>query len=156
MAEKKEGYIRKQVADILNMKPSTIQAYTDRKIVIPQISNPTGRGTTRKYSKKNLMELLITRELANKGINLLKLKQIFEIILKRDYAEFLGCWYDPENQYMKKGITYMVVYDHDSENITVAPKWRNEPKKIDVDMANHDSAVILNITALWNRIKEKF
>jgi len=77
MASGKIGYIRKEAAETLEVKPSLIQFYTDQGIIIPGINAPTGRGTRRIYSKRNLLEILIAKRFIEHGLSVKKVKNIF-------------------------------------------------------------------------------
>ena len=73
-------YSKKRVAALLNISPRTVHYYTDQKLVIPRIAFPKGKGTTRKYSRQNLFEFLIIKELAGIGLSLELIKGILEEI----------------------------------------------------------------------------
>ena len=70
MDTKKGGYIKKEVAELLGVRPSLVQYYTDRKIIKPEVDAPTGRGTRRRYSRWNLFEILLTQRLVKHGLPL--------------------------------------------------------------------------------------
>lgn len=70
MPKEKNEFTKKEVAEVLGMKPNTIAFYTNEGLIIPEIANPVGRGTRRKYSKNNLVEILLLRTLTSHGISL--------------------------------------------------------------------------------------
>jgi DNA-binding transcriptional MerR regulator len=76
----KDGYINKEVASLIGMKPSSVAYYTNKGFVTPEVANPKGRGTTRKYSKKNLAEFLLIRKLSEFGFSLEKIRMILKKI----------------------------------------------------------------------------
>ena len=102
------GFIRKNVADLIGMPARRIQFYTDERLVIPDVENPKGRGTTRRYSEFNMIEFLIIKELANGGISLEKIKGIMFTVrdLLRREAPHNHLW-DSET---KTG-GFLVIYD---------------------------------------------
>lgn len=75
---KRKSYINKEVADLLQMKTGTVAYYTNHGFVEPEIDNPKGRGTTRRYSRRNLVEFLLILELQKHGMSLPKIKEILE------------------------------------------------------------------------------
>ncbi|MBW2580714.1 MAG: MerR family transcriptional regulator [Deltaproteobacteria bacterium] len=75
-SKKIDGYIRKEASDITQIPARTIQYYTDRGFVTPDVAAPTGRGTTRRYSLKNLVELSLVKELSGHGYTLEKIEKI--------------------------------------------------------------------------------
>jgi len=78
--KKEDGYIRKKASEITKIPARTIQYYTDRGFVIPDVAAPTGRGTTRRYSLKNLVELSIVKELTTHGLTLNKIEEIMRVV----------------------------------------------------------------------------
>jgi DNA-binding transcriptional MerR regulator len=88
-SKKEDGYIRKEAAEITQIPARTIQYYTDRRFVTPDVAAPTGRGTTRRYSLKNLVELSFVKELSEHGYTLEKIKGIMDVVRGR-LAEY---WY---------------------------------------------------------------
>lgn len=74
----KENYPKKKVSELTEMTPRTIQYYTDEGLLVP-VENPSGRGVTRKYSKYNLFQLLVIRELAKHGHDLGTIKDILDV-----------------------------------------------------------------------------
>lgn len=75
-SKKRDGYIRKKASEITKIRPRTIQFYTDREFVTPDVADPKGRGTTRRYSLKNLVELSLAKELTRHGFTLNTIKEI--------------------------------------------------------------------------------
>ena len=80
---KQDGYIRKEASEITQIRARTIQYYTDRGFVKPDVAAPTGRGTTRRYSRKNLVELSFIRELSAHGYTLEKIEIIMRVVRRR-------------------------------------------------------------------------
>jgi len=68
--------IRKELEKISGVSARTIQYYTDRKILFPDVAAPVGRGTTREYSTRNLFELLLIRELSDNKVSLENIQHI--------------------------------------------------------------------------------
>ena len=75
-----EGFTRKQIAKILDMPERTINYYTERKVVIPEIDEGQGRGAVRRYSKKNIFELGIVKQLAGYGLAFKVVENIFSLL----------------------------------------------------------------------------
>ena len=72
------GFIKKEVAKLIGVRPSLVQYYTDQRVVVPEISAPSGKGTRRVYSKRNLFQILITKRLVENGVPLGEAKGIIE------------------------------------------------------------------------------
>ena len=65
-----KSYQQKDVARILDVNPKTVSFYVDQGFVTPEIDNPKGKGTKRKYSKLNLFDFAIIKLLSEKGVSL--------------------------------------------------------------------------------------
>ena len=78
MAGQNKSFIKKEVAEILGLKPSLIQFYTDQGVITPEVSAPSGRGTRRRYSKRNLLEILIAKRLVERGLSLNEAKSVLQ------------------------------------------------------------------------------
>jgi DNA-binding transcriptional MerR regulator len=51
-----EQYLKRNIADILEISPRKVQYYTDEFLVIPDVQPPSGKGSPRIYSHRNLIE----------------------------------------------------------------------------------------------------
>jgi|GEM_PF-3622053 len=65
-----DGYIRQEVTAETGLPARTIQFYTDQGLIVPDVENPVGRGTTRRYSQENIVELRIIEHLKRCGQSL--------------------------------------------------------------------------------------
>jgi len=74
-----QSYSRKEVAKILKITDRTVWFYTEQGCVKPEIDNPKGKGTTRLYSAKNIMEIAVARKLAEHGLKLEVIRQIMNM-----------------------------------------------------------------------------
>ena len=69
---------KKQVAEIVGIKERQIQYYAEQGIVLPEIDRGEGRGNVRLYSKKNIIEFAIIKELIDWGCSLFIIRNVFE------------------------------------------------------------------------------
>jgi DNA-binding transcriptional MerR regulator len=72
------GYTLKEVAALTEIKPQTIAFYANEGLVVPDVDNPKGKGTTRRFSKVDMVEILLIRELAKHGVSL----SIIKLVIK--------------------------------------------------------------------------
>jgi DNA-binding transcriptional MerR regulator len=49
-------YLKRNIADILKISPRKVQFYTDEFLVVPDVQPPSGKGSPRIYSYRNLVE----------------------------------------------------------------------------------------------------
>ena len=77
---KQTSFTKKEVAELTGLAPSTVNFYTEKIIITPDIDNPKGRGKTRLYSRENLVEFLIVKYLKSCGLGLEIIKKIMFFI----------------------------------------------------------------------------
>lgn len=141
MSEK--GFIRKKVCEIFknagfDIRPSTIQFYTDNKLIIPGEENPTGKGTNRKYNEKNLLEILIARELNKSGVTLHDIKGILGMI-------------ETITQYMDGSYRFLYLYFRDDK---VQLAYGSSTDKINEGVIRgFNKLIVLNVSQLWENLK---
>jgi len=145
-----KSFTNKEAAEALGMKQATIAFYTNKGFVTPEIANPKGRGTTRRYSKYNLFEFLLIKELARHGLNLERIKTVL-------FTQNIE-W--KVNERLERGdiLRIILVIYNDADAITIKflyypdlkDKMKFEPL---IDMENHCSAIAIDITQLLKRVR---
>ena len=113
-SKKGDGYIRKEASEITKIPARTIQFYTDRGFVIPDVAAPTGRGTTRRYSLKNLVELSLVKELSGHGYTLEKIKRIMRVVRKS-----LEEYWDKSNDIARETRLFLILLRPGTKHIEV-------------------------------------
>lgn len=147
-----QKYSNKDVAEKLNMKPSTIAYYTNRGFIQPDIADPKGKGTTRYYSKKNCVEILLINALTDAGIKLENVKSLLnflypydkkENILNPDKAEPNKNWFI--TLYGQTGLSFDIMWY----------EWKADgEQKIWIDASRLSQiATIINISAFVNKVR---
>ena len=107
-----DGYIRKQASKITQIPARTIQYYTDRGLVIPDVAAPTGRGTTRRYSLKNLVELALVKELTRQGFTLNKIEKVMLVA-----TESLDEYWDRSNDIPREPDLSLILFEPHAKRI---------------------------------------
>ena len=79
-------YIKNEVAKITGLSLRQVQFYADQGFVFPEKDTKTGRGHKRKYTKENLMEFLVLKELSHYGITQQKMMRLLNLF--RDHPYF--------------------------------------------------------------------
>jgi len=166
-----EEFTNKDIAQLLDMKQSTVAFYTNQGFVKPDIADPKGRGTTRKYSKRNLVQILIVSKLVKLGMNHSLVKDMFRYIDpacdvskecfayqtksgKIVQAETMGFdALNPEDPMTKDKHIFLVVYDDDKENVNFALLWEKDPRNLRLDMHLFEMAKVINITPLLEQVR---
>ncbi len=78
MTEIQKEYTEKDIVRITGINKKSISSYADRRMVIPDIQDAHGRGSTRIYSSRNIIQFLLLKELSSHGLPL----RLVVIILK--------------------------------------------------------------------------
>ena len=143
----KNSFTKKQASEALGISARTVQFYTDQGLLVPEVANPSGRGTTRKYSRKNLVELLIIRELASYGLSLEKIKTVMKLAEEKGVAKK----WDPESRWTQDKRARLIIYNPGRENM----KLRMEAgHRILLDMDEYRGAWVINIEDIFIQIDE--
>ncbi len=87
----KQKYIKKEVSKETGIPARTVHYYTDRGLVVPDIENPQGRGTTRVYSADNILEFWIISYLQKRGHSLEVIESVMPLL--RDAKKSLAKWW---------------------------------------------------------------
>jgi DNA-binding transcriptional MerR regulator len=72
-----DGFTKKEVSKITGLPLRSVQYYTERGLVTPEVDPGEGRGKTRLYSRKNLVEFGIIGALTPYGMAFAELKEMF-------------------------------------------------------------------------------
>ena len=135
-------FARNELEEILGIPARRIQFYTDEGLLIPEVDNPKGRGTTRRYSKFNLLELLIVRELSDSGVQLVKLKEILSKL--RELVKGGSRLWDSQRENVSGGGGKLIVYNPQSEGCVLAVV-SGAGRLVTLDMGRYTSALVVDI-----------
>ena len=145
-----QEFTRKELEEILGIPARRIQFYTDEELLVPEVDNPKGRGTTRRYSKFNLLELLIVRELSDSGVQLAKLK---EILLKfREHVQGGSRLWDLKTERVNGGGGKLIIYNPQSESCVLAVT-SGPGRLVTLDMGRYTSALVVDIGNLISGLR---
>ena len=106
----KDSLIKKEVAALTGIPARTVQYYTEQVGVVPDIADPKKRGSNRIYSRENVVEFLLIKELSKQGLSL----AIIKIIIKQliDCKRREQDWFKRiMNKSPAKEICYCFIYD---------------------------------------------
>ncbi|NQV01842.1 MAG: MerR family transcriptional regulator [Bacteroidia bacterium] len=78
---------RKEAEEITGIPARRIQFYSDNGLLHLAQASP-GRGRERKYTKQNLLELLVIKELAKRKIELSEIKRIMVVLPGKGWPNF--------------------------------------------------------------------
>ena len=139
-SETMEPVIRKKAEAMVGIPARRIQFYTDNDLV--KLDKATGRGKERRYSRDNLLELLVIKELAEKHIELSMIRRILE----KAPLKFFSVEETLKSAARRMILVYddnTILYDMQRDRQT----WRMT-KEVKIELSKHASVVILNVTKL--------
>lgn len=113
---KKNHFTKKEVAELTGLVPSTVNFYTEKEIITPDIDNPKGRGKTRLYSYENLVEFLIVKYLKSCGLGLDIIKKVMSFISKNAIEKRQKWWKDRIDGKASQENAYCLIYDPTTDN----------------------------------------
>jgi len=153
---KEELYQVKDVAQILGISVRALQFYVERGLVVPD-QPAWGKGTRRKFSKKNLVELLVMRELSACGLDLEDIRFIMRG--PRELPGGLDPW-DTESEYPEDKKYFLVIYDRKhlryhqgDEEGNLSLFMAGKPPIWDAPEGGHVSVIAVDITSLREKVK---
>ena len=111
-----DEFTKKQAADITGLPLRSIQYYTERVILEPEVDSGEGKGSKRLYSKKNLVELAVIKCLADYQVAFPVVKRVMDLLknplpyrvpdesMKINMGGIIGSWEEIE------GPAYIVLF----------------------------------------------
>lgn len=146
----RKEYTRKEVAAKIGISDRTVWFYTEKGLVIPEINNPSGRGTTRKYSAKNILEILVIRELVKYGFNLGTVKHIMTFPRMRGSDGF-DPW-DPESPVKSDRRYCLVALDPDTDHGKLILTSNNPGDLPALPLPGYVCAITIDLTSLREKL----
>jgi len=133
------AFLRKEIVPLVKVSGRSIQYYTDLGLVVPQIHNPSGKGTKRLYSTKNVFELLLIQLIIQHGM---KLSDVKPIIVKAT------------TQWMKNPRSKtLVIYTYEGSNSQYdVLLYEEDYLNLEINMKNFESILILDISSITQKI----
>lgn len=163
---KKGSFIKKEVAEITGLKPTSVHFYTNNGLVIPDIENPSGKGTTRKYSSGNIVEFFLIIELKSLGLNLNAIEEIMNFV-RQSRLKNTSWWSESIDGKQPKKYAYAIVWKNGDEitktTLHSCPKgvghlWKanDQPITLEYLMSGQTMMIVIDITKLVVEISSKF
>ena len=141
-------FIKKDIQKILGLRRGTIEFYYQKGLVEPEIDDPTGRGTRRRYSARNLVEFAVIRELVASGTPIKKIKQVF------DEARRLGTieWFDPNAEWLQKSRVLLLIFGQGEPPFEF--HWSLHKVTLNNLMEGRTSVMIIDVSAIAEQLKD--
>jgi len=147
----KTQWTKSEAASALGITPRTVGFWTDEGFLNPEIANPKGRGTTRRYSARNLVEMLVIKELGSFGFKLDFIRRIMNMLDRQGIIAFLF----NDNQDGLRG--YILIHDPQDENCFATLMYKKGDDLVDVPMHEGERrfslAVVLDVTSLLETVQ---
>jgi len=156
-----ETFTNKQISDITGLSPVQIQFYTKEGVVIPAAGGGK-RGQTYRYSKKDLIDFGIIRELLTYGMTIQKIREIVADFRKPAHGimdRYTGGIIDSRRGVRKNA--FLIFYsrsNHESFEIYYNPNGEESFIKENLSeeiIRNFDSFLVVNIGRIIASIEAK-
>ena len=83
-----KSYTKSEVSNFSGLTPRMVQYYVDEGLVIPDVSNPSGRGHVRRFSFNNILECAIISNIYKLGVVTKTILSILSVLkLKLDISD---------------------------------------------------------------------
>jgi len=106
------SYTKAEAAKLSDLTPRNIQYYTERNVVEPEVEPGQGKGSTRLYSRKNIIELRIIKSLIDYRMDFSTVKTILSFLQQKsgfDVPETLEGINTPLIERLQKGRWLLVL-----------------------------------------------
>jgi len=140
-------WTRKEIRERLGMPDRQIQFYSEARL-LPDLKERTGKGRPRRYSRRDIIALMVVAELfGGFGITLAKLEAIMDV-----WTSVYHEWWDEQlSKTNSRG--YLLIYaDRSSERERMAvefvPTWTAKA----INWQGYQSVVVLDVGALVQRV----
>jgi DNA-binding transcriptional MerR regulator len=141
-------FTKKHLEEILGLKRGTVDFYYREGLVQPEIDNPTGRGTRRRYSKKNLIEFAVIRELVSGGI---PVKQVKGVLGQQRKLGTIN-WLDPEAEWLKQSSKVILAIHNQGERSEIM--WTTNEITVGDITRGSRSVVLIDISAITAGLRQ--
>jgi len=139
-------FTKKHLEEILGLKRGAVDFYYREGLVHPEIDDPKGRGTRRRYSTKNLVEFAVIQKLVSEGIPIKRVKGVL------DQQRKLGSinWLDPEAEWLKKAKVILAIHNQGEWSDM---RWETNEVTLDQIMRGSRSVVLIDVGAIAQELK---
>ena len=114
------SYTQKEIMQKSGMAPYQIQFYVLKGVVEPEEGKGEGRGRVRRYSRENLLDFLLIKQLLSWGMTVGKIKNVLKIVKNQRATGMLGLF--------TKDPCYLIIYRKDDGAVDIGlarvPSWR--------------------------------
>jgi DNA-binding transcriptional MerR regulator len=144
------------------IKPRTIISWAERRLIEPDIRDASGRGSSRRYSYENLIEIAFISELASLELPFARIKHVVrsekfrEIVKKHKWDQVLCIAHDPsqKERHEKKISVYSVADFLRDGGEYLLGHFRDKGGR-PISSVLTSSALIVNVDALNKKLTQK-
>ena len=136
----------------------TVQFWTEKGLVKPDIHNSSRTGDKRLYSALNCIEIAIVKFLTSDRMSLFDVQQFMDAF-RKPWAEFEGSSFTMLECLLEENPGYIILKYDDNRIIDIyaSQRLKNNPESWQsvTEPAGYDKAVIINLTRIAKRVLEK-
>lgn len=142
----KEDYLVKEAAEIVGISVRALQFYVEKGLIVPD-QPAWGKGTRRKFSKRNILEVLILRELQANGFQLDQVRKVMEQLRYMKLGDYVPL--DPDSAAWDEAPTlFLLVFDRDHAVFD----WGDPEGNINLVMGDRTSVTAINVAILREKV----
>jgi DNA-binding transcriptional MerR regulator len=140
-------FTKKRVSEITGLTPRQVQFYTEEGLVSP-VESGGGRGRFRRYSKGNLLDLLVVQRLFSRGMTVGKIKSVIGFLHEFPFENM--------KEYYETAKTFLLIYTKDGREMVEFKRIFAETQVLlyEKDLAEKygDSIVVINFGKLAGEV----
>jgi len=156
------AFSRKQVGKLLGISDRTIWFYTEEGIVTPEIANPKGKGTTRLYSPKNVMEIAVARKLAEHGLKLELVRDVLRAPRLLRSRDAFDPWNPTQGIETAGGRYFLIISDPGSEKPGLVVTYTRGGRPLQLTgkpwgasgTETFEVCIVVDLTAIRERVQQ--
>ena len=155
-----KGYSRKEVADKLGITGRTVWFYTEKELVAPDVANPKGKGATRLYSAKNIVEVAVCRKLGEHGLRLELIRDILRTGRSARPKDGFDPWDPVKASATERRRFFLLIYDPAGEHPAVIPTGLQPGQELYVTdqwgtrRNRFEVCIALDLSAICDQVRE--
>jgi len=140
-------FLSKKAGEIAGVPQRTVQSWTEKGLIIPDISDTTGTGDRRRYSIVNVIELAVIKALSRERLSYKAIRGITE------FLQFIKGYHKVNDQVY----LHLAINNNDTETAKPSIQFVKPGKLLEIgpDAINFDKVITINLTKIKNEIISK-
>jgi len=140
-------FLSKKAGKIAGVPQRTVQSWTEKGLIIPDISDTTGTGDRRRYSITNVIELAVLKALSRERLSYHAIRGVAK------YLQFIKGYLGVNDQVY----LHLAINNNDTENAKPSLQFVKPGKLLEIgpDAIDYDKIITINLTKIKNEVISK-